>query len=428
MQLFGKKHVTLDDCFDDALLYEDNCNFGGAADVRETGSDSSSHTSRHINSEAIADLVLKKMRQEQRYPSNRGYPRAYVCGICSGNHPTGLCQREGNAHASGMVWCDTCRKYGTHPPESCYYRTRAANKQAQPRNDQREFQNRENPRVGGTGERPVPVLGAQPPLPGAAAVRYVDVATNDINQHQDLVPVGSYYEEEYDPRGHYSEEIYDDPRDLMFIGHGPSRGPPMGRGRQSTPPGSGACFKCGSTDHWARDCPSDKPSLNWPRVERFCPGCHLEHLSKNCPDKPKPPPNATGPTTSSLHLVDIIPSPPTSGSDEVVSLRAVTRAQAREGVPLEQESAKTASKKKRRRQRRKKNNSRATSSDAPGSQSARGKEKVQESASSSDKGGSVTIDRIDDPLQAVKTAMENRVAMKEKLPKELAEYPCAVEE
>ena len=102
MQLFGKRHMTLDDCFDDALLYEDNCNFGGA-DVRETGSDSSSHTSRHINSEAIADLVLKKMRQEQRYPSNRGYPRAYVCGICSGNHPTGLCQREGNAHAS--VWC-----------------------------------------------------------------------------------------------------------------------------------------------------------------------------------------------------------------------------------------------------------------------------------------------------------------------------------
>ena len=42
MQLIGKRHVALDDCFDDALLYEDNCNLGGA-DLRETGSDNSSH-------------------------------------------------------------------------------------------------------------------------------------------------------------------------------------------------------------------------------------------------------------------------------------------------------------------------------------------------------------------------------------------------
>ena len=103
-QLFGKRHVTLDNCFDDALLYKDNCNLGGA-DAREMGSDSSSHTSRHVNSEAIADLVLKKMRQEQRYLLNRGgYPRAYVCGIYSGNHPTGSCQREGNA-LSPVVLC-----------------------------------------------------------------------------------------------------------------------------------------------------------------------------------------------------------------------------------------------------------------------------------------------------------------------------------
>ena len=141
MQLFGKKHVTLDDCFDDALLYEDNCNFGGA-DVRETGSDGSNHTSRHINSEAIADLVLKKMRQEQRYPLNRGYPRAYVCGVCSGNHPTGSCQREGNALASGLLWCDICRKHGTHGTDNCFYRSRVANLQSQLRNDQSDFHNR----------------------------------------------------------------------------------------------------------------------------------------------------------------------------------------------------------------------------------------------------------------------------------------------
>ena len=38
------------------------------------------------------------------------------------------------------------------------------------------------------------------------------------------------------------------------------------------------------------------------------------------------------------------------------------------------------------------------------------------------------IDLIDDPLRAVKIAMENRVAMKESLPKRLATYPCAIEE
>ena len=155
MQLFGKRHMTLEDCFDDALLYEDNCNLGGA-DTRDIGSDSSIHTSRHVNSEAIADLVLKKMRQEQRYPLNRGgYRRAYVCGICSGNHPTRLCQREGNARASGLVWCDGCKKYGTHTTKNCYYRARVANMQSQPRNE-RDFQNRENPRVGGIGDRTVP--------------------------------------------------------------------------------------------------------------------------------------------------------------------------------------------------------------------------------------------------------------------------------
>ena len=40
----------------------------------------------------------------------------------------------------------------------------------------------------------------------------------------------------------------------------------------------------------------------------------------------------------------------------------------------------------------------------------------------------MTIDKVDDPLMAVKVAMDNRVALKENLPKQLAEYPCAVEE
>ena len=40
----------------------------------------------------------------------------------------------------------------------------------------------------------------------------------------------------------------------------------------------------------------------------------------------------------------------------------------------------------------------------------------------------MTINPFDDPLRAVKIAMENRVAMKESLPKKLATYPWAIEE
>ena len=169
--------------------------------------------------------------------------------------------------------------------------------------------------------------------------------------------------------------------------------------------------------------------MNWPRVERFCPDCHIEHLSKNCTNKPQPPASQAGPPTSSLHIVGIIPSPPTSGSDEVVSLRAVTRAQARKGVSLEQESTRTNSQRKRRRRKNKKKRSRATSSKSFESPNTNDIEKDKDGTSSLDKGGSVTIDKVDDPLlQAMKIAMENRVALKNELPKALAEYPCAVEE
>ena len=52
MQLFGQKHMKLNKCFDDALLYKDNCTWGGA-NVQEDTMEGSSHTSKHVNSEAI---------------------------------------------------------------------------------------------------------------------------------------------------------------------------------------------------------------------------------------------------------------------------------------------------------------------------------------------------------------------------------------
>ena len=57
MHFFGQIHVKLNECFDDALLYKDNCAWGGA-NVQEGTTEGSSHTSKHVNFEAIVDIVL----------------------------------------------------------------------------------------------------------------------------------------------------------------------------------------------------------------------------------------------------------------------------------------------------------------------------------------------------------------------------------
>ena len=77
MQIFGQKHVKLSECLDDALLYKDDCTWGGT-NVQEDATEGSSHSSsRHVNSKAIADIVLQQMRQEGRghyMPRGAGYP------------------------------------------------------------------------------------------------------------------------------------------------------------------------------------------------------------------------------------------------------------------------------------------------------------------------------------------------------------------
>ena len=72
LQLFDQKHTKLKECFADALLYEDNCTMGGT-NVRED-TKGSSHTSRHVNSEAIADIVLRQEGREHIVPRGSPYP------------------------------------------------------------------------------------------------------------------------------------------------------------------------------------------------------------------------------------------------------------------------------------------------------------------------------------------------------------------
>ena len=222
MHLFGQKNVKVNECFDNALLYEDNCTWGGT-NMREDSTEGSSHTSKHVNSKDIANIVLQRMRQEGRenfVPRGAHYPQAYICGIHFGNHPTGACQREANALVSGLFWCNICKKYCTHTTKTFYHQIQGPNQQyQQARFDQRGYQNQGyqnqgNPFVGGNvgnTEKPMPILGTQPSLPGAIAVRYVDVASDEgTNPHQDLVPVGMNYEEEYPYSDYPAEPIMDD--------------------------------------------------------------------------------------------------------------------------------------------------------------------------------------------------------------------------
>ena len=96
------------------------------------------------------------------------------------------------------------------------------------------------------------------------------------------------------------------------------------------------CFRCAG-DHFVRDCPYDKPPLNqsigttqqFSTVPQYCKGCAIEHLSKDCPDKPVV---TTAPVGKiGLNLVEIIPSPTSSETEPElgnVPVRVITRNQA----------------------------------------------------------------------------------------------------
>ena len=100
---------------------------------------------------------------------------------------------------------------------------------------------------------------------------------------------------------------------------------------------------------------------------------------------------------------------------------------------IQEEPERKSSSKRRQRCKKKKSNGSSSPKELfendKGSKFQETSTKESESSGRSPKkGGSVTIDPIDDPLRAIKIAMENRVVMKGSLPKKLATYPCAIEE
>ena len=88
-----------------------------------------------------------------------------------------------------------------------------------------------------------------------------------------------------------------------------------------------------------RDCPYEKPPLNqvvgltqqFLAVPQYCKDCAIEHLRKDCPEKPVATTAQVG--KMGLNLVEIIPSPTTSETEPQIRnipLRVITRAEARE--------------------------------------------------------------------------------------------------
>ena len=218
----------------------------------------------------------------------------------------------------------------------------------------------------------------------------------------------------------------------MMMGQRPNNygcGKPMGRGQGNLVQTLGPCFKCGG-NHWARDCPRVRPGMVWSCVERFCLGCHIDHLSKNCPEKPASN-DVENPPNVSLNLMEVISSPPTSRNDEVATLHVVTRAQVRNEIQAEL-ARKSSNKRRRRRKNKKSNGSNSPEelfkNDKRSKSQNASTKKLESSGRSPKKGGSMKIDPIDNPLRAIKIAMEKRVAIKESFLEKLATYPCAIEE
>lgn len=182
-------------------------------DTKSTTSESHvARTTQQLNAEQIADNVIRRLGQNLRLQNQR-IPPLRRCMQCGGDHPTNFCPVI-TPPPQRPKWCAIEGKWTNHSTEECYYnkgqvkeRPYQPNLQYQqnPPANQQYQQPARNPQMfpryapgqvnsQAGAERPKPVLGQQPPLPGAsqAAIRYVSPDQEDSNA---LVPAWPYYEE-----------------------------------------------------------------------------------------------------------------------------------------------------------------------------------------------------------------------------------------
>ena len=169
-----QSHKNLNQCVHDALDYDDNCD-GGKVENDTSSKESVSSTLPASQVDEIIKGVTEKMKQMYGPPrayEQRMIDQPYVCGNCGGKHPTSQClpraQGVNRPEAQTAQWCDFHQRWGNHTTENCYDRMRQVRGQA--------IGNAAN--VGLEGDRTLPVLDRQPPLPKMAPVRIIGNTTH----------------------------------------------------------------------------------------------------------------------------------------------------------------------------------------------------------------------------------------------------------
>ena len=112
----------------------------------------------------------------------------YIRGICGGNHPTGHCAPKNQGmvrqEPQQALWCNFHKRWGNHSTKNYFNRIQHLQEQALAN----------APRAQMDGDKAIPVLDRQPPLPKIAPVRIVN---HDKTYHdeRDLVPIMTFLEE-----------------------------------------------------------------------------------------------------------------------------------------------------------------------------------------------------------------------------------------
>ena len=126
------------------------------------------------------------------------------------------------------------------------------------------------------------------------------------------------------------------------------------RARQTPVRTPGPCFGCGG-DHWLRECP-DKPTISYgtsklPPLERYCIGCGQDHFPKDCPTRQAD--NTKARPSQGLNYIQVIPSPNSSDREqEDISVKVITRAQAKNQAEKPSSSQTNPKQTKKRRGRK----------------------------------------------------------------------------
>lgn len=178
-----------------------------------------------------------------------------------------------------------------------------------------------------------------------------------------------------------------------------------------------------------KDCPEPPPPRRLPPVDRYCDGCAVDHLPKDCPVRA-----SIGQTTrpkTVLNYIDVIPSP---HHEEVKadnrSLKVVTRAQS-QALQTQSENKQVQTEsiaKKRNRKARSGKSKKAKLQNDLGPIEQNDDEIWSESkrpepvlSSSESSGGLVIVDKVNETLRAALDAYGERMTPLTDLPKKLQE-------